>query len=61
VFDDLPALAAPGPSDLRDELECYLSSNPEHVVDALMWWFERQNTYPSLSHMVMDYLSIPGV
>jgi hypothetical protein len=61
VFDELPALAAPQPSDLCDELEHYLNSNPEHVVDVLMWWFERQHTYPALAHMAMDYLTIPGV
>lgn len=44
VFDELPALAAPKPSDLHDELKCYLNSNPEHVVDVLQWWFERQHT-----------------
>ena len=60
VFDELPALAAPRPSDLRDELECYLNSDPEHVVDVLLWWFERQHIYPALSYMAMDYLTIPG-
>jgi hypothetical protein len=40
MFDDLPALAAPRPSDLRDELERYLSTDPEHVANVLLWWFE---------------------
>ena len=53
-------LAAPKLSDLHDELECYFNSNPEHVVDVLMWWFERQHMYPALSCMAMDYLTIPG-
>ena len=61
MFDELPALAAPRSSDLCDELQHYLNSNPEHIVDVLMWWFERQHTYPSLSCMAMDYLMIPGV
>jgi hypothetical protein len=61
MFDDLPALAAPRPSDLRDELERYLSTDPEHVANVLLWWFERQQTYPALSCMAMDYLTIPGV
>jgi hypothetical protein len=60
MFDELPALAAPKASDLRDELERYLSSDPEHVVDVLSWWFERKHMYPALSRMVMDYLTIPG-
>jgi hypothetical protein len=61
MFDDLPALAAPKPSDLRDELESYLSSDPEHVADVLLWWFERQHMYPALSCMAVDYLTIPGM
>lgn len=60
MFDYLPALAAPRPSDLHDELERYLNSDPEHVSDVLLWWFERQHTYPALAHMAMDYLTIPG-
>ena len=61
VFDRLLALAAPTQSDLCDELECYLSSDPKHVGDVLQWWwFERQQAYPLLFHMAMDYLSIPG-
>ena len=62
MFDDLPALAAPKPSELRDELECFLTTDPEYVQDVLLWWFERQHIYPWLSQilMAMDYLSIPG-
>ena len=60
MFDQLPALSAPKPSDLRDELERYLSSDPKHVVDVLSWWFERRHMYPHLSRMAMDYLTIPG-
>ena len=40
IFDNLPALAAPKPSDLRDELECFLSTDPEYVKDVLAWWYE---------------------
>ena len=61
MFDELPALAAPQLSDLRDELGCYLNSDPEHVVDVLSWWFKKQHTYPALSRMAMDYHTIPGV
>ena len=60
MFDELPALAAPRPSDLCDKLQCYLNSDPKHIVDILQWWFERQHTYLALSHMAMDYLTIPG-
>jgi hypothetical protein len=61
MFDKLPSLVAPKLSDLCDELECYLNSDPKHVIDVLLWWFERQHIYPALSHMAMDYLTILGV
>jgi hypothetical protein len=31
IFDDLPALSAPATVELRDELDQYLSTDPEHV------------------------------
>ena len=49
MFDDLPALAVPRATDLRDELACYLSTDPEQVKDVLHWWTERKATYPCLS------------
>ena len=60
IFDHLPALAAPKSTELRDELERYLSTDPEFVADVLLWWTERKSTYPRLSRMALDYLSIPG-
>jgi hypothetical protein len=60
IFDNLPALSAPRTRELCDELDRYLSTDPEHVVDVLMWWTERKSMYPHLSRMALDYLSIPG-
>lgn len=60
IFDNLPALSAPRTRELRDELDRYLSTDPEHAVDVLMWWTERKAMYPHLSRMALDYLSIPG-
>jgi hypothetical protein len=60
MFDDLPALGAPKDSDLRDELDHFLSTDPKHMQDVLIWWFERQHAYPQLSRMARDYLSIPS-
>ena len=59
IFDSIPALLAPRASDLRSELERYLSMDPEDVTDALLWWYERKHIYPRLHCMVLDYLSIP--
>jgi hypothetical protein len=56
----LPALSAPAKSDLRDELNRYLSTDPEHVTDAIAWWYEKRSVYPRLHRMALDYLTIPG-
>ncbi|TFY73141.1 hypothetical protein EWM64_g10871, partial [Hericium alpestre] len=37
IFDNLPALSAPTTDDDRDELERYLSTDPEPIGDALAW------------------------
>jgi len=60
VFDTLTALAPPRVTDLRTELDCYLAADVEHVTDALVWWHEHRVTYPRLSRMALDYLTIPG-
>ncbi|TFK82775.1 hATC-domain-containing protein, partial [Polyporus arcularius HHB13444] len=60
IFNNLPSLAPPTSSELRDELERYLSSDPEHTTDALKWWYDRRAVYPTLSRMALDYLSIPA-
>ena len=61
IFDNLPSLQAPRPAELRSELDKYLDSDPEHVTDALAWWYEHKHVYPRLHRMALDYLSIPGV
>jgi hypothetical protein len=61
IFDDLPALNAPTSTELRDDLDRYLSSDPEHVTDPIKWWHERRVAYPRLHRMALDYLTIPGV
>ena len=60
MFDTLAALSAPKAAELRDELARYLSTDPEHTEDVLLWWTERKSTFPRLSRMALDYLSIPG-
>jgi hypothetical protein len=61
IFDDLPALTAPKLMELHNELACYLSTDPEQVKDVLLWWHEHVSMYPCLSHMALDYLTIPGM
>ena len=48
-------------AELRDELDRYLSTDPEHVTDPIAWWYERKTMFPHLHRMALDYLSISGV
>jgi hypothetical protein len=59
IFDNLPDLA-PAALEFRDELKRFLATAVEDVKDALKWWFDRQASFPRLSRMARDYLSIPG-
>jgi len=45
---------------LHSELDNFLSTDPEHVTDALAWWYKNRDVYPRLHRMALDYLSIPG-
>ena len=60
IFDSLPALATPQLEELQNELTRYLNIDPEQVQDVLLWWTKRKATYPHLSRMALDYLTIPG-
>jgi hAT family C-terminal dimerisation region len=65
MFDNLPALSALSTSELRDELDTYLSTDPEQVgsnssKEVVAWWYERRGVYPRLHRMALDYLTIPG-
>ena len=55
----MAALGAPESTELCDELDRYLGSDPEYVVDAVRWWYDRRADYPHLSRMARDYLIIP--
>jgi hypothetical protein len=59
IFDNLPALTAPKAA-LRNEVDRYLSTDPEQTSDVLMWWNDRRTLFPCLSRMALNYLSIPG-
>ncbi len=49
MFDCLPSLGAPKPNELHDELDRYLSADPEAVDDVLIWWYGHHTMYPTLS------------
>lgn len=61
LFNNLPALKPPTATELCDELDRYLSTDPEHVTDPIAWWYDRKTTFPRLHRMALDYLTIPGV
>ncbi|KIL63966.1 hypothetical protein M378DRAFT_79034, partial [Amanita muscaria Koide BX008] len=60
IFDNLPSLAKPKLSHLRDELAIYLSTDVEDITNPIAWWLERRSLYPRLSRMALDYLTIPA-
>jgi hypothetical protein len=43
-----------------NELDDYLRSPVENVTDPLKWWFDKRRTFPKLSRMARDFLSVPG-
>jgi len=63
IFEDLLACSSSAPvnKELQSELARYLSTGPEDVKNALIWWAEMQAVYPCLSRMARNYLCIPGL
>lgn len=63
IFDKLPLLASIQSVAVEDELgqlALYLSTDHKNITDPVRWWYEKCKTYPWLSHMATNYLSIPG-
>ena len=42
-----------------DKLDDYLTTPLEKVCDPLQWWWGHCTSYPMLSKMAFDFLSIP--
>ena len=43
------------------ELDHYLkSARIKDIKDPLQWWFDNRGSYPRLSRMARDFLTIPG-
>jgi hypothetical protein len=61
IFDALPTLTAPAPTELCNELERYLNTDIEDVTDPIRWWYGKKTTCPQLHRMGLDYLMIPGL
>jgi hypothetical protein len=60
IFDNLPTLVQPTAMELQDELDRYLSTDPEQTDNVFAWWNERKAAFPCLSRMALDYLCIPS-
>jgi len=60
IFDNLLSLAPLKSSGVVDEIGLYLSVETENVMDPIKWWCEKRKTYPRLSRMALDYLTIPA-
>ena len=62
IFDNLPSLSKLNATNECDELDLYLAASVEDITsgDALKWWHNHRSTYPCLSCMALNYLTIPG-
>jgi hypothetical protein len=60
IFDVLPTVSAAAKVTPRNELNHYLTAPTEATRDPLLWWVEKQKTYPRLSRMARDYISVPA-
>ena len=61
MLDDLLSFTPLSSTPVIDELQLYLSTDPENVQDAIQWWYEKWKTFSCLYRMALNYLSIPGV
>jgi hypothetical protein len=63
MFEDMLNNAMDVDTELpTDELSVYLAQPLQPGVrDALKWWYDNRFTFPRLSRMARDYLSIPGM
>ncbi|KIL54666.1 hypothetical protein M378DRAFT_18675 [Amanita muscaria Koide BX008] len=56
VFEDLSDFGNSTPTaSITDELTHYLGSERERVKDILVWWKQKQDVFPRLARMALDY------
>jgi hypothetical protein len=55
INDELGVYLRAGPESLK-----YKENGKEKVMMPIEWWVRHADTYPRLSRMALDYLSIPG-
>ena len=54
-------IAPPMATELGSELDQYLQSDIQHVIEPIAWWHKNRASYPQLSQMAIDYLAIPDI
>jgi len=59
IFDSIFNTTPMSPNTL-DKLQHYLAVDVKDMKDTLMWWHKRHGSFPGLSCMAHNYLSIPG-
>ena len=61
IFDDLAVLTPPEADEIKDKLDHYLSTDPEHTTNVLVWWLKQLHLFLNLGQMALDYHTIPGM
>ena len=61
MFYHPKALTPPKQTELFDELCTYLDTKVEAIDDVIAWWVQCCTIYTRLSHMVLNYLIVPGM
>ena len=61
ISDDLAMLTPPEADEIKDELDCYLSTNPKHTTNVLVWWLKWLHLFLNLGQMALDYHTIPSI
>ena len=61
MFDNLELFTGMNMDEAeKDELDWHLVDDVLKVNNPIKWWLAKSSSFPSLSCMVLDYLSIPG-
>ena len=59
--DSLPDTSEPSSRPGIDDYDAYLASLAIRVDNPIIWWRDDQTTYPRLSQMAFDLLSVPAM
>jgi len=60
MFNSLDFFTDMNADEDKNELDQYLADDALKCDDLIKWWISKSLVYPSLLHMALDYLTIPG-